>query len=111
MISIPILGIVGPHCGTYDQGVKVFRAIYQHLRNGEKIELNFCGIELTTSSFISGAISNLLQEFSDKNGNLPISFVGLSSRDAFIMKRTLQATRLQQLDSSSPESPDTVLTP
>ncbi len=101
MISISILEIVGKHCGTYDQGVQVFRAIYPHLRMKEEIELDFSGIELSTSSFLSGALSNLLQEFADSEGVLPISYRSLSPRDAFMIKRTLNAARLQQFDSSS----------
>jgi len=93
MDKVLIKNIVGPYCGTYDDGAKVYRFIYSLLKEGKQLDLDFTGIEVTSSSFFNAAIGNLLQEFGDKDSRLPITFSNLKPRDQFILERTLDAAK------------------
>ena len=85
--------IVGPYCGTYDDGVKLFRAIYPLVKASHTVMLDFQGIGVTSSSFFSGAILNLSTEFADDHGGLPIDYCNLPPRDKFILTHTLKAAK------------------
>ena len=79
--------------GTYEDGAKLYRVLYGLLKDSQQVELDFEGIELTSSSFFNGAIVNLLQEFSSNTGQLPLSFLNLTPRDKFILGHTLKAQK------------------
>ena len=93
MMKLVVKDVVGPYCGTYEDGAKLYRVLYGLLKDSQQVELDFEGIELTSSSFFNGAIVNLLQEFTGKDGQLPISFCNLTLRDKFILDRTLKAAK------------------
>jgi len=97
MNRLIVKDIVGsPYCGTYEDGVKLYRVLYSLLNSSpqvESVELDFEGIELTSSSFFNAAIGNLLREFGDHSLQLPISYLNLTSRDRFIRDLTLEVAR------------------
>lgn len=94
MNRLIVKDIVGsPYCGTYEDGVKLYRVVYALLKDSRPVELDFEGIELTSSSFFNAAIGNLLQEFGDHSLQLPISYLNLTSRDRFIRDLTLEVAR------------------
>lgn len=93
MMKLIVKDVVGPYCGTYEDGAKLYRVLYGLLKDSQQVELDFDGIELTSSSFFNGAIVNFLQEFTGKDGQLPISFLNLTPRDKFILDRTLKAAK------------------
>ena len=93
MTKLIVKDIVGPYGGTYEDGTKLYRVLYGLLKDSQQVELDFEGIELTSSSFFNGAIVNLLQEFTGKDGQLLVSFCNLTQRDEFILKRTLKAAK------------------
>ena len=93
MTKLVVKDIVGPYCGTYEHGVRLFRAIYPLLKASQKVLLDFQGIGLTSSSFFNGAIINLSAEFTDDDGKLPIAFCNLTPRDNFILQHTLKAAK------------------
>ena len=84
----------GKYCGTYHDGVKLYRVIHSLLIDAQPVELDFEGIALTSSSFFNAALGNLLQEFAGNASQLPVSFSNLTSRDQFILEGTLKAVRL-----------------
>ena len=90
--TLVVKDIVGPYCGTYQDGVKLYREIYSLLIDGQDVELDFQGIQLTSSSFFSGAIINLLPEFADDDGKPRVKFYNLAPRDRFVLHHTLKAT-------------------
>ena len=81
------------YCGTYEDGVKLYRVLYSLLKDSRPVELDFEGIELTSSSFFNAAIGNLLREFGDHSLQLPISYLNVTPRDRFIRDRTLEVAR------------------
>jgi len=91
MNKLVVKEIVGPYCGTYEDGAKLFRKIYPLLKDAQQVELDFDGVLLTTSSFFNGAVINVLQEFSGDDGRLPVSFLNLTPRDNFVWRHTLAA--------------------
>lgn len=97
MNRLIVKDIVGsPYCGTYEDGVKLYRVLYSLLNGSppaESVELDFEGIKLASSSFFNAAIGNLLQEFGDHSSQLPISYLNITPRDRFIRDRTLEAAR------------------
>lgn len=94
MNRLTVKDIVGsPYCGTYEDGVKLYRVLYSLLKDSRPVELDFEGIRLASSSFFNAAIGNLLQEFGDHSSQLPISYLNLTPRDRFIRDRTLEAAR------------------
>ena len=93
MYKLVVKDIVGPYCGTYAQGAKLSRVISPLLKACPKIELDFQGVGLTSSSFFNGAIINLLPELTDGDGKLRIVFCNLTPRDNFILQHTLKAAK------------------
>lgn len=47
-------------CYTQDDGMKVFNEILPRLKQGERVELSFEGVETVPSSFINTALIHLL---------------------------------------------------
>ena len=92
-IRLIVKDIVGPYCATYEDGVKLFRVLYPLRKTSEKVDLDFQGIQLTSSSFFNGAILHLLPEFTDNDGNLRISFCNLTPRDKFVLRHILEAPK------------------
>lgn len=96
MNRLIVKDIVGsPYCGTYEDGVELYRVVYALLKDSRPVELDFEGIQLASSSFFNAAIGNLLQEFGDHSSQLPISYLNVTPRDRFIRDRTLEAVRLE----------------
>ena len=97
MNRLIVKDVVGsPYCGTYEDGVKLYRVLYSLLNSSppvESVELDFEGIKLASSSFFNAAIGNLLQEFGDHSSQLPISYLNITPRDRFVRDRTLEAAR------------------
>ena len=94
MNRLIVKDIVGPYCGTYDDGVKLYRVIHSLLIKRQQVELDFEGVALTSSSFFNAAVGNLLQEFSKDASRLPVALCNVTPRDQFILDRTLEAARL-----------------
>ena len=86
--------IVGPYGGTYEDGVKLYREIDSLLKDSQRVELDFEGIELASSSFFNGTIGKLFQEFAGGTAQLPVSFLNLTSRDEFVLDHTRKALAL-----------------
>lgn len=97
MNRVIVKDIVGsPYCGTYEDGVKLYRVLYSLLKDSPRpVELDFEGIKLASSSFFNVAVGNLLQEFGDHSSQLPLSYLNITPRDRFIRDRTLKAARLE----------------
>ena len=93
MKTLIIKDIVGPYCGTYEQGAKLSRIIYPLLKSSPRVALDFQGVGLTSSSFFNGAIVNLLPDFTDDDGRLRIVFCNLTPRDNFILQHTLKVAK------------------
>lgn len=94
MNRLIVKDVVGSaYCGTYEDGVKLYHVLYSLLKDSRPVELDFEGIELTSSSFFNAAIGNLLREFGDHSLQLPISYLNVTPRDRFIRDRTLEVAR------------------
>jgi len=59
-LKIKLLEMVGSRCLSIDQGESVFRILQPALKNREKVELDFTGVETLLTPFLHTAIGKLL---------------------------------------------------
>jgi len=91
--TLLVKDIAGPHCGTYDDGAKVFAAVSSIFQGSGTVNLDFAGVQTLTSSFINGAVGNLLRQFGDAFVKSHLILTPRTARDKFVLDKTLQAIR------------------
>ena len=93
MIKLVVKDIIGPQCGTYDDGNKVFIVASDSIRAGDSVDLDFDGVEVLTSSFVNGAIGNLVRTFGDDILKTRLTLTPRNGKDRYVLDKTLQAIR------------------
>lgn len=64
--EILVRDLVGPDCITSEDGRMLFDLIFPELRKGQRILLNFQGVEVFASPFLNAAIGALLEAFDEQ---------------------------------------------
>ncbi len=59
-LKIKLLETVGSRCLSIDQGESVFRILQPALKNRERVELDFAGVETLLTPFLHAAIGKLI---------------------------------------------------
>lgn len=62
-VQIKIIDLVGEHCHSIDDGDKFFQSVFQELKIGKKVELDFSGVESILTPFLNKGFGNLLDYF------------------------------------------------
>lgn len=61
--------LVGEYGITLDDGQRIYDLIHSHLLDGERVELDFSGVEVLASPFFNAAIGQLLKDISSEQLN------------------------------------------
>ena len=61
-MKVNIFEMVGPNCGSYEDGDKIYNIIYPEVKKGNKVQLDFTKIRVLASPFLNAAIGHLLQD-------------------------------------------------
>lgn len=66
MDKIILLEKIGEYCISIEDGERLHGAIFESLKNGKKIILDFKGLKNITTSFLNYAVGQLVNEFSSE---------------------------------------------
>ena len=66
LVDIDIVSVAGSElCLAAEDGEKVYAAIVEALKQGDKVRLSFKGVEDLTSAFLNSAVGQLYSEFKE----------------------------------------------
>ncbi|MBW4601141.1 MAG: STAS-like domain-containing protein [Calothrix sp. FI2-JRJ7] len=77
---VKVYDLVGEYAMGADRGEKLYEEIYPKLLEGKNISLDFTGIKIFTSSFLSVAIGQLLKDIAREKLYELAEFTGLSQK-------------------------------
>jgi hypothetical protein len=70
-----------------EDGQKLFSVIYEHLKNKEKIQLSFKGVDILISHFLNEAIGKLYEKFDNWDVlDQAIEYVDIDADDLDLLK-------------------------
>ena len=89
-ITVRIFDIVGgPLCVSAEDGQAVHDKIAPLLRDGQKVELSFEGVETLISAFLNSAIGQLYGEFTEEQIRELLSVSQMAPEDLTVLKRVV----------------------
>jgi len=91
MPRLLVAQVLGPYCGTAEDGQYLYDAVQEFTKKGEHIELDFKGVELASSSFFGALIGRLTEEHGPNAFRSLIDYRSLEPRLEFVLNHTLTA--------------------
>jgi len=93
-VEIALVAIVGDgDCTSSEDGQKVYEAIVEVLRAGNKVQLSFKGVEDLTSAFLNAAVGQLYKEYSEEDLKAKLSPTDFTQDDLSILKRVVERAK------------------
>lgn len=86
MWTLQVESICGRHCLSPDEGEVLYKELYERLRNGENILLDFSGVETLASSFLNTAVGRLFGKFDHSFVESKLRWSGLDEQDEKVMR-------------------------
>lgn len=87
MLKIIVAQVTGLYCGTSREGDALYEQISQPLREGQQVELDFTGVQLTSSTFFNVLYGRITQELGNPQTDGLIKMVGMMPRHQFVLSR------------------------
>jgi hypothetical protein len=98
-ITISVENVVGDlYCVDSDSGQKVYGLIKKRLLEDGNVELSFQNIEMITTAFLSTAIGQLYNEFSEEFINQKVKVVNISKSGSVSLKHVIETAKLYYKD-------------
>mgnify|MGYP002084826339 CR=1 FL=1 len=88
MTRLSVTKVSGPYCATNEQGAQLFQELSPYFKADECVELDFSGVELTSSSFFNELFGAIAEAFGDTFSDQHLSFSSLKPRHRFVLDRT-----------------------
>ena len=90
MTKLSVKSIAGIQCGTDSDGTRLRDQLLPLLKSGEKVELDFEGVELASSTFFNASIGLAFRHFGEQFISEHVIYSNLKSRVQFVLDRTLR---------------------
>jgi STAS-like domain of unknown function (DUF4325) len=91
MTRILVSQVLSPFCGTADDGERLYMWIHEIVMKDEKVELDFAGVEMASSSFFGALISLLTEGYGPTVFETHVTYRSLKPRLDYVLKRTITA--------------------
>ncbi len=89
-MKIAILDIIGSRCITKEDGQIIYESINELLRNGEKVTLDFLGVNQFASPFFNYAIGQLLSDIKEEELRELLKIENLDSTGELVITRVIE---------------------
>ncbi len=100
---------IGVNCITFEDGQKVYEAIYPELRARNPVVLNFVNVKIVASPFLNAAIGQLLRDLAPQDLNEYLKFKNLPALTGSILRRVIENAKAYYEDDTVREAVDSVL--
>lgn len=90
MRTIRVQTICGKHCLSPEEGEALFKEVYETLRRGDHVCLDFSGVETLASSFLNTAVGRLFGKFDHDLVESRLRWSGLDRQDERIIKLVIE---------------------
>ena len=108
-MRIEVLDLIGEDCITMEDGQKVYDIVFPALKQNQKIELNFSGVEVFSSPFFNVAIGRLLKDFNRDSLNGLLSFKEITPEGLALLKLVIKNSTQYYSDEQYRKAHDTIL--
>lgn len=92
--KISVVNMIGTLCVSADDGQRLHDKIAQNIRQGNRVEVSFAGVETLISAFLNAAIGQLYGEFSDESISSHLRIEGLEIEDAELLERVTKNAKV-----------------
>lgn len=89
-MHINVKELVGENAMTLDDGEVIYARIYDPLKQGETVELDFDGVQVFASPFFNAGIGRLLADLTADGLNARLKFEHLSDFGARVLRRVIE---------------------
>lgn len=90
MNTFLIKDFVGMNAMTLSDGEKIYQQIYPLLKDNNKVELNFDGVNIFSTPFFNASIGKLLQDLEPEQLNKLLLFTKLNPLGVEVAKRVIK---------------------
>lgn len=90
MNKILIKAVAGTQCGTEKEGARLKDELMPALKSGQDVELDFDGVEFTSSTFFNASIRPAFDEFGNQFVEDHVRYSNMKPRVQFVLDRTLK---------------------
>ncbi|MEK9135742.1 MAG: STAS-like domain-containing protein [Bacteroidota bacterium] len=87
---VNVQSVVGPICVTLDDGEEVHRRILPQLLNGNRVHLDFLGVQIVAAPFLNAAVGRLLKEIRPERFNRLLNVSNLDNVGQSVLKRVIE---------------------
>jgi hypothetical protein len=86
MRILAVEALCGRHCLSPDEGEVLYKELYETLRKGEDVLLDFSEVETTASSFLNFAVGRLYGKFDHGFVDSRVRWSGLDQQDDRVLR-------------------------
>lgn len=92
--------IRGEYAVSPEDGKIIYELINQEIKNKNKVDLDFNGIDLMTTAFLNNAIGALYKNFNGDELNQYLSMSNISDSDLLLAKKAIERAKLTFTDET-----------
>lgn len=89
MQRVIVRDLIGQNAVTLDDGKKIYDLIHTSLVHGNKVELDFNGVEIFASPFFNAGVGRLLDDLQPETLNSHLRFEHLSEIGSRVLRRVI----------------------
>ncbi len=93
-----------PLCVASDDGQKVFDQLYVALKQQQRVQLSFCGVEILTAAFLNVAIGQLYGVFSHEQIRNLLQVEDIESNKLVLLKQVVNNAKAYFENLKNPSS-------
>ena len=90
--------MIGPRCIIMEDGQRVYDAIYETLKKGETVKLDFSGVTQFASPFFNFAIGQLLKDIKEDDIRHLLQIENLNETGKLVVERVIENASLYHTD-------------
>jgi uncharacterized protein DUF4325 len=92
-VVIRILEVVGPHAVAGEDGDRVYALLQAAIARGERVQLDFSGVNVVASPFLNPAVGQLMKDHELAEVANMLEIVGLVEHGQRALERVLENSR------------------
>jgi hypothetical protein len=89
-MKLSIMDKIGPRCIIMEDGQKIYDEIYESLKNGKKVTLDFKGVSQFASPFFNFAIGQLMKDIKEDDLRNLLHIKHLNETGKLVVERVIE---------------------
>src|SRR4030042_6595637 len=89
-MKLSIMDKIGPRCIIQEDGQKIYNEIYESLKNGKTVTLDFKGVSQFASPFFNFAIGQLLKDIKEADLRRLLKIKHLNETGKLVVERVIE---------------------